>query len=376
MNRELSAAVKEDARSGCQADSSAVPGAEDGKLKAAGYKGGPASLYYMKQTISNACGTIGVLHVIGNNSDRASLGAAKPEQPLHACAASCDSSQSCLTACCVLWPLRATSNLLQSEAVLCVQRRVRSSSASSARHRACHPRSAAGTWRTRRRTPPTWTRRTTCGPNPHPTPQSLSPFLTPRRRSLHACIHTGAPCPGAPVFSEALVPPLTAAEQLHMSVMGIFSKPVATQCSLHGPIKLLASHYVSPPVSASSVCAGSGCRTGGRHSTAACGGGGQPAFCGACGARRQVPCPRLYLRRLQHAACLVVGEGFAPTRCKQGGLSGGCCLHGVPARPHVRCNARPPRMHIAYKHLVRAMIFSMSEPQHTLECELHGQQGP
>ena len=55
--------------------------AEDGKLKADGCKGGPASLYFMKQTISNACGTIGVLHAIGNNSDKADLGAV-PAHPL------------------------------------------------------------------------------------------------------------------------------------------------------------------------------------------------------------------------------------------------------------------------------------------------------
>ncbi|KAK9835334.1 hypothetical protein WJX81_003115 [Elliptochloris bilobata] len=51
----------------------ALKGAEDEDLKAAGYKGGPASLYFMKQTISNACGTIGVLHAIGNNLDKAEL---------------------------------------------------------------------------------------------------------------------------------------------------------------------------------------------------------------------------------------------------------------------------------------------------------------
>ena len=50
----------------------------------------------MKQTISNACGTIGVLHAIGNNSDRAHLGAGTPE---HARAASCSGS---LNSICVL----------------------------------------------------------------------------------------------------------------------------------------------------------------------------------------------------------------------------------------------------------------------------------
>lgn len=48
--------------------------AEDQDLKKQGYK--PlASLYFMKQTISNACGTIGALHAIGNTLDKASLGA-------------------------------------------------------------------------------------------------------------------------------------------------------------------------------------------------------------------------------------------------------------------------------------------------------------
>ena len=30
-------------------------------------------VFYMKQTISNACGTIGVLHAIGNNLEAAAL---------------------------------------------------------------------------------------------------------------------------------------------------------------------------------------------------------------------------------------------------------------------------------------------------------------
>ena len=47
--------------------------AEDQSLKEQGYKP-PASLYFMKQTISNACGTIGALHAIGNTLDKASLG--------------------------------------------------------------------------------------------------------------------------------------------------------------------------------------------------------------------------------------------------------------------------------------------------------------
>ena len=167
MNLELCTAVKQGSLSECQADSSAVPGAEDGKLKAAGYKGGPASLYYMKQTISNACGTIGVLHAIGNNSDRANLGAVKLEQPLRACAASCDTSLICFYCKAALYGLCVTNSLLPPETEHFVQRTARSFSASSARHRACRLRSAAGTWRTRRPMRLTWTRRTTCGPVLH-----------------------------------------------------------------------------------------------------------------------------------------------------------------------------------------------------------------
>ena len=38
----------------------------------------PASLYYMKQTIGNACGTIGMLHAIGNNRSDSLFGAGLP----------------------------------------------------------------------------------------------------------------------------------------------------------------------------------------------------------------------------------------------------------------------------------------------------------
>ena len=36
----------------------------------------PSDIFYMKQTIGNACGTIGLLHAIGNSQDRIKLGAA------------------------------------------------------------------------------------------------------------------------------------------------------------------------------------------------------------------------------------------------------------------------------------------------------------
>lgn len=34
----------------------------------------PADLFYMKQTISNACGTVALIHAVGNNTDKVSLG--------------------------------------------------------------------------------------------------------------------------------------------------------------------------------------------------------------------------------------------------------------------------------------------------------------
>jgi len=33
----------------------------------------PSDLYYMKQTISNACGTVAMIHAVGNNTDKFSL---------------------------------------------------------------------------------------------------------------------------------------------------------------------------------------------------------------------------------------------------------------------------------------------------------------
>ena len=48
--------------------------AEDERLRIEGYKA-PSSVYYMKQTIGNACGTIGALHAIANNEQALPLGA-------------------------------------------------------------------------------------------------------------------------------------------------------------------------------------------------------------------------------------------------------------------------------------------------------------
>ena len=48
-------------------------GAEDHELKQQGYKPDP-KIYFMKQTISNACGTIGALHAIANNQEKSAPG--------------------------------------------------------------------------------------------------------------------------------------------------------------------------------------------------------------------------------------------------------------------------------------------------------------
>lgn len=49
--------------------------AEDARLKDQGC-GLPNGVYFMKQTIGNACGTIGALHAIANNQDKLSIGKA------------------------------------------------------------------------------------------------------------------------------------------------------------------------------------------------------------------------------------------------------------------------------------------------------------
>ncbi len=43
--------------------------------KAGGRAPGPKGLYYMRQTIGNACGTIGLLHAVANARPDAQLGA-------------------------------------------------------------------------------------------------------------------------------------------------------------------------------------------------------------------------------------------------------------------------------------------------------------
>lgn len=53
-------------------ESEAAKDDEDTELKKQGYK--PSNkIYFMKQTISNACGTIGALHAIANNQDKSIL---------------------------------------------------------------------------------------------------------------------------------------------------------------------------------------------------------------------------------------------------------------------------------------------------------------
>ncbi len=50
-----------------------IGNAEDEELKQQGYKPDP-KIYFMKQTISNACGTIGALHAIANNQEKSTMG--------------------------------------------------------------------------------------------------------------------------------------------------------------------------------------------------------------------------------------------------------------------------------------------------------------
>lgn len=50
-------------------ESEAAKETEDHELKQQGYKPDP-KIYFMKQTISNACGTIGALHAIANNQEK------------------------------------------------------------------------------------------------------------------------------------------------------------------------------------------------------------------------------------------------------------------------------------------------------------------
>jgi ubiquitin carboxyl-terminal hydrolase L3 len=53
-----------------------VSGAADAdRQAAAGHEAVSGSQpYYMKQTIGNACGTIAMLHAVGNNKERAGIG--------------------------------------------------------------------------------------------------------------------------------------------------------------------------------------------------------------------------------------------------------------------------------------------------------------
>lgn len=44
-------------------------------LKQQGYRPDP-DVYFMKQTIRNACGTMGALHAIANNQDKSEMGEA------------------------------------------------------------------------------------------------------------------------------------------------------------------------------------------------------------------------------------------------------------------------------------------------------------
>lgn len=50
------------------------PAADADSQAAAGQAAADGQPYYMKQTIGNACGTIAMLHAIGNNKERAGIG--------------------------------------------------------------------------------------------------------------------------------------------------------------------------------------------------------------------------------------------------------------------------------------------------------------
>lgn len=56
--------------------------AEAERLKQEGYKP-PKEAYFMKQTVGNACGTIGVLHAVANNMDTLSISERPCLQPQH-----------------------------------------------------------------------------------------------------------------------------------------------------------------------------------------------------------------------------------------------------------------------------------------------------
>jgi hypothetical protein len=60
----------------CPAPSAAVCAADEARQAAAAEQPAAGSQpYYMKQTIGNACGTIAMLHAIGNNPQHAGIGA-------------------------------------------------------------------------------------------------------------------------------------------------------------------------------------------------------------------------------------------------------------------------------------------------------------
>ena len=56
--------------------------AEADRLRDEGYTP-PQAAYFMKQTIGNACGTIGVLHALANNLSTVSIGESDFLDPTH-----------------------------------------------------------------------------------------------------------------------------------------------------------------------------------------------------------------------------------------------------------------------------------------------------
>ena len=70
-------AVKTGSSQGLQVNTSRMhdcAAAEEARLRSEGYKAS-GGVYFMKQTIGNACGTIGALHAIANNEQAVSIGA-------------------------------------------------------------------------------------------------------------------------------------------------------------------------------------------------------------------------------------------------------------------------------------------------------------
>ena len=51
---------------------------ESYRQKQAGQVGGASEVYFLKQTVVNSCGTVALLHAVGNNQDKMEFGEWKP----------------------------------------------------------------------------------------------------------------------------------------------------------------------------------------------------------------------------------------------------------------------------------------------------------